>query len=722
MLVLGGIGGWFFWRRRRRRLAAAKAAEALKSFPVMYHGKGPASPRENRAGTRRETAVGLENRFGNPVAIVRIDANEPHTRPPAPVDERPPGSNSDGSIAISSIGIYGHESSDVAPPPVPPLSGLRPLPLGKDPSGSTIVRGASTLNPLQAEEWRARRANIQHGLSRGAIEDSPQWPNAPVASGNPMEDPPTAIVRHGSDHLPEHVHHSPGISEPHRSFGRTALKKVKSVIVHAFGHSHSKHSASALKRSRKTSEEKEAVPAPLHVLSQHALNVCKEVRETEAAYISDLQTVVEVYVRPATEKHILTLEDTQAIFSNLEELCRCATVLLELMDRGGDQASVLAHAFIQVTPFFKLYALYCRNYERALTTLAHCRRHVAGLNDFLTTQAALPQCRGLSLESYLIKPVQRLTKYPLFWKDLLKQVPHTHPDRASLEKADELVRTVSMAVNQTLTDEVSRLKTVQLLQEFGADWMVVIAPHRKLVLEFTGVVYVGVRSFSAFGYLLTDLLLLCQPGRSSRKNPWLLAPLGNVIVNQELALESVALSVGAETVPAAVQFGVQPPADVPRSRLLNLRIRPDEEYWLELPDEAAAYQLADRMSALGEASERAFSSTGSSRTTAVEELMERLRDARAKKDKRANNAGRASRSSYRNSTSRKSTACRNSMAAPSTFTSPGRSTGSTNQSAGPSLRETDVSSVPSDRATGSQRRTNMSSDPSLRSEEHGRST
>ena len=167
---------------------------------------------------------------------------------------------------------------------------------------------------------------------------------------------------------------------------------------------------------------------------------------------------------------------------------------------------------------------------------------------------------------------------------------------------------------------------------------------------------------------------------------------------------------------------MQPPADVPRSRLLNLRIRPDEEYWLELPDEAAAYQLADRMSALGEASERAFSSTGSPRTTAVEELMERLRDARAKKDKRANNAGRASRSSYRNSTSRKSTACRNSMAAPSTFTSPGRSTGSTNQSAGPSLRETDVSSVPSDRATGSQRRTNMSSDPSLRSEEHGRST
>ena len=64
--------------------------------------------------------------------------------------------------------------------------------------------------------------------------------------------------------------------------------------------------------------------------------------------------------------------------------------------------------------------------------------------------------------------MQRLTKYPLFWKDLLKSVPQTHPDRASLEKADELVRTVSMAVNQTLSDEVSRLKTVQnQLSNFG---------------------------------------------------------------------------------------------------------------------------------------------------------------------------------------------------------------------------------------------------------------
>ena len=46
--------------------------------------------------------------------------------------------------------------------------------------------------------------------------------------------------------------------------------------------------------------------------------MCREVRETEAAYIKDLNTVLEVYVRPALERRVLALDDMQArSFSNL---------------------------------------------------------------------------------------------------------------------------------------------------------------------------------------------------------------------------------------------------------------------------------------------------------------------------------------------------------------------------------------------------------------------
>lgn len=34
--------------------------------------------------------------------------------------------------------------------------------------------------------------------------------------------------------------------------------------------------------------------------------------------------------------------------------------------------------------------------------------------EFVRRQSALPECRGLSFSSHMLKPVQRLMKYPLF--------------------------------------------------------------------------------------------------------------------------------------------------------------------------------------------------------------------------------------------------------------------------------------------------------------------
>ena len=206
-------------------------------------------------------------------------------------------------------------------------------------------------------------------------------------------------------------------------------------------------------------------------LNPQAEKICAEVRQTEAVYMTDLSIALSVYVRPAIGEHMLTPEDTQAIFINLEELYRCASIFSELMERPGESVVVLASAFIKVTPFFKLYAFYCRSCERSLATLARCRLAVPGFNEFLLRQQALPECRGLQLESCLIKPVQRLTEYPLLWKAVLKNTARSHPERALLEKADELVRTVSMVVNQKLKDEVAYLKAVEEASPTGSRWL-----------------------------------------------------------------------------------------------------------------------------------------------------------------------------------------------------------------------------------------------------------
>ena len=540
--------------------------------------------------------------------------------------------------------------------------------------------GSGTLDPEKVNSWKQRRANIQRGLSAegvtvdieegaGVCVESPRGPETSSPT-NSMDLPGVAAsVAAAAASAATRPGSRPGSatakdvdlqsrSNSGAKHARPSPSRGRSGLLSKLTASGSKLSAKITGRRSSTPMVEVDAPAAPPPLNPQAEKICEEVRQTEAAYITDMNVVLTAYVRPAQQQKVLTMEDSQAIFANLEELSRCASVLLELMDRPGDSVSVLAGAFIKVTPFFKLYAFYCRNYERALETLGRCQKTVPGFQDFLIRQQALPECRGLQLQSYLIKPVQRLTKYPLFWKDILKNTPHTHPDRALLEKADSLVRTVSMAVNQNLNDEIARLKTVDLLASLGNDYLELIAPHRKLTLEFTCTVHVGLRPMQMVGYVVTDLIILCttgRGGRSDRKTPWLLSQLHQVVLNQPVNLEAISLhSAGVDAERSEARFGLQPPVGVPQSRLVNLRVPPDEEMWLEMADESMAYDICDRLTNLGEISARQFPGSASPRSNMVDILADKLQDKRLAKVGGSRRVGgaRPSRRSNRDSESR----------------------------------------------------------------------
>ena len=63
-----------------------------------------------------------------------------------------------------------------------------------------------------------------------------------------------------------------------------------------------------------------------------------------------------------------------------------------------------------------MYSGYCAGYSRMLNKVEALRASTPAL-------ASLEQQLGQRLESLLIKPVQRLCKYPLFFPQLLAAVP-----------------------------------------------------------------------------------------------------------------------------------------------------------------------------------------------------------------------------------------------------------------------------------------------------------
>lgn len=117
--------------------------------------------------------------------------------------------------------------------------------------------------------------------------------------------------------------------------------------------------------------------------------------------------------------------------------------------------------------FFRLYSYYCQNIPRS----ERLREQIQGEPQFL---AACQQRLGhkLPLAAYLLKPVQRITKYQLLLKDLLK-----YSDEPSccteLQEALDCMLVVLKCVNDSMHQTAITGFGVSVLLAFGllVDWL-----------------------------------------------------------------------------------------------------------------------------------------------------------------------------------------------------------------------------------------------------------
>ena len=79
--------------------------------------------------------------------------------------------------------------------------------------------------------------------------------------------------------------------------------------------------------------------------------------------------------------------------------------------------------------------MYCINQENCTKLYNQLRETNEKFDEFLMDQKKEKRCRKLELIDFLIKPMQRLCKYPLLLKELLKHTDEDHGDYFNIEKA-----------------------------------------------------------------------------------------------------------------------------------------------------------------------------------------------------------------------------------------------------------------------------------------------
>ena len=94
-------------------------------------------------------------------------------------------------------------------------------------------------------------------------------------------------------------------------------------------------------------------------------------------------------------------------------------------------------------------------------------RRVAEVRHELPALGALETSHGERIDSLLIRPVQRLCKYPLFFSELLGALPGEGGPRLELEAAAEAVRRVNEEVNAKIRGAEEGARLMELHLELG---------------------------------------------------------------------------------------------------------------------------------------------------------------------------------------------------------------------------------------------------------------
>lgn len=123
-----------------------------------------------------------------------------------------------------------------------------------------------------------------------------------------------------------------------------------------------------------------------------------------------------------------------------------------------------------------MYTMYCANQPNAMIKLQEYSKKsdftqtlkvMISYCTFLTCRQICesdPRCRGLKLSSFLIKPIQRICKYPLLFRELLKFTnPDEHTRYSLLIDAFHKIEKVTEHINEgkRTAEKLQRIVDIQ---------------------------------------------------------------------------------------------------------------------------------------------------------------------------------------------------------------------------------------------------------------------
>ncbi|XP_013917587.1 PREDICTED: rho guanine nucleotide exchange factor 38 [Thamnophis sirtalis] len=187
--------------------------------------------------------------------------------------------------------------------------------------------------------------------------------------------------------------------------------------------------------------------------------IIAEILQTERDYLGDLELCIRIVVEPLKKRQIARL-DVDSLFSNIESVHEISSKLLSLLEEATSDVEPamqeIGQVFLQIKDVLEeAYKIYCYHHDDAHLLLEFYEKDEElkqCIKDCLQSLKKIYEEGGkpnlLDMGSLMIKPIQRVMKYPLLLCELLNATPRSHPDHKALQDALVAMKEMNMNINE----------------------------------------------------------------------------------------------------------------------------------------------------------------------------------------------------------------------------------------------------------------------------------
>ncbi|XP_028901836.1 protein still life, isoforms C/SIF type 2 isoform X3 [Zeugodacus cucurbitae] len=211
--------------------------------------------------------------------------------------------------------------------------------------------------------------------------------------------------------------------------------------------------------------------------------VILELVDTERTYVKHLNNLLEHYLEPMKRETFLSNAEINALFGNIHEIVTFQRQFLQNLEEALELEPdfhkfehssqfrnvlfAIGSAFLYYVNHFKLYSSFCASHSKAQKVL-HPNEGNHALQEFLAARNPKQQ-HSSTLESYLIKPIQRILKYPL----LLQQLRNLTDTRAD----EHLHLCEALKGMEKVAEHINEMQRIH--EEYGAIFDHLFRQHQK---------------------------------------------------------------------------------------------------------------------------------------------------------------------------------------------------------------------------------------------------